>query len=891
MSAAVLRIIGVFFALVVTMHPTSAWGQCQGGFLPGQTRLSVDGTILASTTWDPDGPSGPQGEWLVVGGSFTTVGGVAARRLAAWDGTQWRNIGDADAPVRALAVYNGQLIAGGDFVTIGPVAAPRVAAFNGETWSSLQSGVSSTQTSSTVAVRALAVHEGSLIVGGSFETAGGTAATNIARWNGFGWSALGLGLGPFSLVGVEGLLSWNGSIYACGNSVPVSRWTGQAWVTISTSMLNGGSAMVAYNDALHVGGTFTLAGGVTVNGLARFNPTSNAWEACGQSGVVGVSNAPISQTNPGVVRALSVFDGRLVVGGAFVSAGPLISANVGVWNGQQWESFARGIAATGSVAGVFTLQEYRGRLIAGGSLVGSDLGTAFSNIGEWNGVDWVALVPSPNRAVHAITSFQGDLVIAGEFASMGTLDTRAIARYDGTNWSGFGRGFRSTSFSSLSPPRVSSLAVYQGSLYAGGNFNIADDTLINGVARWDGSAWRSLGSGISSLSSTATLDVRAMVEFEGRLIIAGEFQVAGPFVVSGIAAWDGTSWARLGTPGLVSTSEVLSLVVHNGMLFAGGEQFVSRLTSAGQWVSLNSGQIVPTVSSLVSHNGSLFAGGPFTTLSNQPHRRVARWISGTTWATVDSGLGSSSGTQTVLALASYNGRLYAAGIFSQTGTGVPAANIARFDADGQVWAPLSSGLGGLPESNVIAGRSLSVIDGELFVGGDFLGAGNEPSAFWARYTDSSLPRISRQPAAPAFADGGSAMFSVRTDRAYDVFGPVTYQWRRAGVNLLDGVQASGAVAGGVNGPNLLLVGTTLADRGQYDCVITNPCGSVTTQTVAFATDRCRADFNGDSVLSPQDVFGFLGAWFGGDLRSDFDQSGALDIQDVFDYLTAYFTGC
>ena len=37
-----------------------------------------------------------------------------------------------------------------------------------------------------------------------------------------------------------------------------------------------------------------------------------------------------------------------------------------------------------------------------------------------------------------------------------------------------------------------------GNLYIGGNFNIVGDVIANGIAKWDGTNWSALGSGIGS---------------------------------------------------------------------------------------------------------------------------------------------------------------------------------------------------------------------------------------------------------------------------------------------------------------------------------------------------------------------------------------------------------
>ena len=78
-------------------------------------------------------------------------------------------------------------------------------------------------------VYAVAASGSDVYVGGSFSTAGGISATNVAKWNGSTWSALGIGV--------------NNDVYA---------------LTVSS------------ND-LYVGGLFLKAGGLTANRVAKWN--------------------------------------------------------------------------------------------------------------------------------------------------------------------------------------------------------------------------------------------------------------------------------------------------------------------------------------------------------------------------------------------------------------------------------------------------------------------------------------------------------------------------------------------------------------------------------------------------------------------------------------------
>ncbi|MFN7022335.1 MAG: GC-type dockerin domain-anchored protein, partial [Phycisphaerales bacterium] len=57
------------------------------------------------------------------------------------------------------------------------------------------------------------------------------------------------------------------------------------------------------------------------------------------------------------------------------------------------------------------------------------------------------------------------------------------------------------------------------------------------------------------------------------------------------------------------------------------------------------------------------------------------------------------------------------------------------------------------------------------------------------------------------------------------------------------------------------------------------------------TTCCPANFNGESGVTVQDIFDFLGAFFAEEASADFNGSGSVTVQDVFDCLTAYFSGC
>jgi hypothetical protein len=123
---------------------------------------------------------------LIAGGKFTTAGGVAANRIARWDGSNWQPLGsgmhgDMIFPgVSALTVYDGELIAGGYFTTAGSVDANSIARWNGSSWQNLGSGMS--LGFGYPGVFALTVYDGELIAGGYFTIAGNSFSAHWARW-------------------------------------------------------------------------------------------------------------------------------------------------------------------------------------------------------------------------------------------------------------------------------------------------------------------------------------------------------------------------------------------------------------------------------------------------------------------------------------------------------------------------------------------------------------------------------------------------------------------------------------------------------------------------------------------------------------------------------------
>ncbi|HEX9047669.1 MAG TPA: hypothetical protein VF988_11625, partial [Verrucomicrobiae bacterium] len=87
---------------------------------------------------------------------------------------------------------------------------------------------------------------------------------------------------------------------------------------------------------------------------------------------------------------------------------------------------------------------------------------------------------------------------------------------------------------------ANAMAVIGTDVYLGGQFTTAGTTVVNNIARWDGSSWSGLGSGVEGA-------VYTMVVSGGDLYVGGDFTMAGGAPASNIAKWNGSSWSALGS--------------------------------------------------------------------------------------------------------------------------------------------------------------------------------------------------------------------------------------------------------------------------------------------------------------------------------------------------------
>jgi hypothetical protein len=277
-------------------------------------------------------------------------------------------------------------------------------------------------------------------------------------------------------------------------------------------------------------------------------------------------------------------NGNVVFGGDFnnLANGSMSASRVIRWDGSQWHPMGAGL--NGRVVALLLLPD--GTLLAGGAFTMSG-SAAVPYLAGWNGTSWAALDPSLNGAVSDLRLLPGgDVLVTGSFTIAGGAPAANIVRWNGSQWFPIGNGIGLVGGGGVIPWMETATILPAGDLVAAGNFLSIGGVPANRIARWDGSQWHAMGSGMDG----RVFDLAVMAN--GDLIAAGSFVTAGGQTVNRIARWRG-----------------------------------------GQWQAMGSGMNQHVKSLLPLSGVELLAGGTFDTAGGQPTRQIARW-DGEQWQTI-----------------------------------------------------------------------------------------------------------------------------------------------------------------------------------------------------------------------------------------------------------------
>jgi hypothetical protein len=459
------------------------------------------------------------------------------------------------------------------------------------------SGVFGTETQ--IAVNAIKMVGSNAYVGGNFNSAGGSSAGKIARWDGTQWHPLGSGLTgqAFYQSSVNAIEDFGGNIIAggyfnqiggttIGTSGSLAKWDGTNWSKVAT--FSAGYPVV--NTLASIGGTLWIGGGFAALGGTATNVVK--WNG---SGTVFTSGHYFPSSSPVTVAKIKQIGSDVWVGGDFLEGGnygsSVMHGNLLIaQGGTAW------VAPQGGVAGskmTFDMQcvgdsnfslsdKYFTFETQDSMLMGPyqyyvwywsmDEGAPMSNDPMLPG-NGIGVSYNMNDSAATIASLTASFISSQTMGNTTTSNPSAnVVRVTGV-WGGAtttapnvgNSGFTRLSYNLGASPTnavdglVRSIESFGSDVVVGGTFYTLGGTSpvsVNNIGRWTGSSWLAMGDGVSTSGNGEVSDLEVVGD---NLLVGGFFNfVDGTVYTYGLATWLGadTSAPTVGNSGTITKSNI-----------------------------------------------------------------------------------------------------------------------------------------------------------------------------------------------------------------------------------------------------------------------------------------------------------------------------------------------
>lgn len=275
---------------------------------------------------------------------------------------------------------------------------------------------------------------------------------------------------------------------------------------------------------------------------------------------------------------------------------------------------------------------------------------------------------------------------------------------------------------------VKAIVVSGTDVYVGGEFTRAGPIAANYIAKWNGSSWSALGAGVD-------FHVLALALQGNTLYVGGRFTSAGGSTAHYIAQWNisGQTWSTLSSSGREGVIDyVYALAITGTQVYVGGyftrvgwpdgpatDYFAVWNTGTITWTTVNPG-LKNYVNAVAVHGTDVYVGGGFYPNGGSSFDGLARWDTAH-----DQWSGISGASANVYALAVSGDDLYVGGTFYPQ-------RIRRLNIANNTWVTTTGGVYGGGYGGIVYAIAVHA-DGDIYVGGDFTGAGGRTQYNLARY--------------------------------------------------------------------------------------------------------------------------------------------------------------
>ncbi|MBK9096804.1 MAG: T9SS type A sorting domain-containing protein [bacterium] len=345
----------------------------------------------------------------------------------------------------------------------------------------------------------------------------------------------------------------------------------------------------------------------------------------------------------------------------------------------------------------------------------------------WDGVGWRLEGPGHindfnSEFILDMCVVGTDIYIGGNFTTLNTANIQYLARWDGSQWSAVGTGVNGAVYALETDGNFN--------LYAGGDLTMAGGITAYHIAKWDGNNWSALlgsggGNGVNGR-------VRSIAIGNTGVYVGGDFTIAGGTIAYFAALYNTAAtpddWQDLDiiwTIGNVSTIDVVGekIFIGGGFHSVNGwpGDYIVQKDGAGSWEAMGSGSDLAVQKLIATTNAEVFAIGDFRTDAGPAASLIAKW-NGSAWEALGDEPFYQSGDTYDIAMHDpyvlYTTRFEFQNPNYLLGNGI-------YEWDGTSWSGLGNGMGDHYWTTTMFVSNLEWYDSKLFVAGNFSTAGDK----------------------------------------------------------------------------------------------------------------------------------------------------------------------
>ncbi len=292
-----------------------------------------------------------------------------------------------------------------------------------------------------------------------------------------------------------------------------------------------------------------------VRGICSWN--GSVWDSlAGGINTHAIMNNPLNPN--GTVLGGIEYNGKFLVGGIFESIGGVNATSLATWDGIKWDSLpVRAFKFLDYGGFVYGFTKYNNKLYIYGNF-DTIQGQKASGLATYDGVSFQPVnLPIRNQStILDMKVYNGELFICGVFSYSTSIGT-CILKFDGSNWVNVGNGIIAANGG------ISSMAVYNNELYAGGYFLNSGTNVSNIIAKWNGTNWQDVSWGYEYQNG----GIWKLQVYHNKLYAFGTFDLAGNIKASKIAAYDGNQWCTFADS---LDENIYSVAIYHDTMFVAG---------------------------------------------------------------------------------------------------------------------------------------------------------------------------------------------------------------------------------------------------------------------------------------------------------------------------------